>query len=170
MRTAGSNRLPGRAAGNELRTRKKYVSDRGARFKQPSERCKLLTRWAFEYFDQTGTRDALEGLIRPHFRYSSLISIFECHVCAKGRSGPLTGPCSVGKEATREAQKPGIPRRSGLARSSPGAARASFMSIFAQDLDLGLRPGSVASRFWTVFPCHVRGTRIADIASDTPQI
>ena len=54
MRTAGSNRLPGRAAGNELRTRKKYVSDRDARFKQPSERCKLLTRWAFEYFDQTG--------------------------------------------------------------------------------------------------------------------
>ena len=43
----------GRAAGNELRTRKKYVSDRDARFKQPSERCKLLTRWAFEYFDQT---------------------------------------------------------------------------------------------------------------------
>ena len=54
MRTAGSNRLPGRAAGNELRSRKKYVSDRDARFKQPSERCKLLTRWAFEYFDQTG--------------------------------------------------------------------------------------------------------------------
>ena len=56
MRTAGSNRLPGRAAGNELRSRKKYVSDRDARFKQPSERCKLLTRWAFEYFDQTGKR------------------------------------------------------------------------------------------------------------------
>ena len=31
------------------------------------------------------TRDALEGLKRPHFRYWSLISIFECHVCAKGR-------------------------------------------------------------------------------------
>ena len=25
-------------------------------FKRPSERCKLLTRWAFEYFDQTGKR------------------------------------------------------------------------------------------------------------------
>ena len=31
-----------------------YVSDRDAGFKQPLERCKLLTRWAFEYFDQTG--------------------------------------------------------------------------------------------------------------------
>ena len=33
------------------------------------------------------TRDALEGLNWPHFRFSSLISIFECHVCAKGGSG-----------------------------------------------------------------------------------
>ena len=40
-----------------------------------------------------------------------------------------------------------------LARSGPVAARASFMSIFAQDLDPGLRPGSVVSRFWTVFLC-----------------
>ena len=31
-----------------------YVSDRDAGFKQPLESCKLLTRWAFEYFDQTG--------------------------------------------------------------------------------------------------------------------
>ena len=31
-----------------------YVSDRDGGFKQPLERCKLLTRWAFEYFDQTG--------------------------------------------------------------------------------------------------------------------
>ena len=29
------------------------MSDRDAGFKQPLERCKLLTRWAFEYFDQT---------------------------------------------------------------------------------------------------------------------
>ena len=29
------------------------------------------------------TRDALEGRNGPHFRFSSLISIFECHVCAK---------------------------------------------------------------------------------------
>ena len=33
------------------------------------------------------TRDALEGRNGPHFRYSSLISIFECHVCAKGENG-----------------------------------------------------------------------------------
>ena len=44
------------------------------------------------------------------------------------------------------------------------------MSIFAQDLDPGLRPGSVASRCWTVFSLRVRRTRIADIASDTPLI
>ena len=56
MRTAGSNRLRGELAGNELRTRKEYVSDRDAGFKQPLERCKLLTRWAFEYFDQTTTK------------------------------------------------------------------------------------------------------------------
>ena len=54
MRTAGSNRLRGELAGNELRTRKEYVSDRDAGFKQLLKRCKLLTRWAFEYFDQTG--------------------------------------------------------------------------------------------------------------------
>ena len=30
-----------------------YVSDRDAGFKQ-LESCTLLTRWAFEYFDQTG--------------------------------------------------------------------------------------------------------------------
>ena len=43
----------GRAAGNELRTRKEHVSNRDAGFKQPLERCNLLTHWAFEYFDQT---------------------------------------------------------------------------------------------------------------------
>ena len=32
-----------------------YVSDRDAGFKQPLESCKLLTRWAFEYFDQTSS-------------------------------------------------------------------------------------------------------------------
>ena len=58
VRTAGPNRLRGELAGNELRTRKEYVSDRDAGFKQPLERCKLLTRWAFKYFDQTG------GLLR----------------------------------------------------------------------------------------------------------
>ena len=37
--------------------------------------------------DNTVTRDALEGRKGPHFRYWSLIAIFECHVCAKGGSG-----------------------------------------------------------------------------------
>ena len=35
------------------------VSDRDGGFKRPLERCKLLTRWAFEYFDQTGTDSVL---------------------------------------------------------------------------------------------------------------
>ena len=30
-----------------------YVSDHDGGFKQPLGRCKLLNRWAFEYFDQT---------------------------------------------------------------------------------------------------------------------
>ena len=53
------------------------------------------------------TRDALEGLNRPHFRDWSLIAIFECHVCAKEGSWQLTGPWSVGKEATRGVQNRG---------------------------------------------------------------
>ena len=78
----------------------------------------------------------------------------------------------AGKEAAREAQNRGrgYCRVAGPARSGPGVALASLMSIFAQDLDPGLRPGSVASRCWTVFSLRVRRTRIADIASDTPLI
>ena len=37
-----------------------YVSDREGGFKQPLERCKLLIRWAFEYFDQTGLHHRYE--------------------------------------------------------------------------------------------------------------
>ena len=48
-----------------------------------------------------------------------------------------------------------------VTRSGPGVAWASLMSIFAQDLDLGLRSGSVASCFWTVLPCVYGRTRIA---------
>ena len=48
-----------------------------------------------------GTRDALEGPNWPHFRFWSLISIFECHVCAQIGERALTGPCGSGKEATR---------------------------------------------------------------------
>ena len=57
--------------------------------------------------------------------------------------------------------RPGLPRRSRLAhvlvqvRPGPGPRSP---------------PGSVTSRCWTVFSLRVRGTRIADIASDTPQI
>ena len=70
----------------------------------------------------------------------------------------------AGKEAAREAQNRGrgYCRVAGLARSGPGVALASLMSIFAQDLDPGLRPGRVASRCWTVFSLRVRRTRIAD--------
>ena len=54
----------------------------------------------------------------PHFWDSSLIAIFECHVCAKVGERALTGPCSVGKEAARGVpeSRPGLPRRS---RPSP---------------------------------------------------
>ena len=50
----------------------------------------------------------------------------------------------AGKEAAREAQNRGrgYCRVAGLARSGPGVALASLMSIFAQDLDPGLRQGA----------------------------
>ena len=52
-----------------------YVSDREGRFKQPLERCKLLTRWAFEYFDQTGQfLKEHEASYHSTFAYSSLSS------------------------------------------------------------------------------------------------
>ena len=108
------------------------------------------------------TRDALEGLKRPHFRFWSLISIFECHVCAKGGSGPLTGPCSVGKEAARGVQNQGQGYR--------GVAGSHVLVHVRPGPGSRSPPGSVASRCWTVFPLRVRGTRIADIASDKPQI
>ena len=91
----------GRAAGNELRTRKKYVSDRDARFKQPSERCTLLTRWAFEYFDQTGlfqkgrvlaqdwvNPDALKDDVRP-----VTLSIIIICPGLDSRPGPPSSTC-----------------------------------------------------------------------------
>ena len=77
MRTAGPNRLRGELAGNELRTRKEYVSDRDAGFKQPLERCKLLTRWAFKYFDQTGSgarQREMQGSYRNGMLRSSCVS------------------------------------------------------------------------------------------------
>ena len=68
------------------------------------------------------TRDALEGLKRPHFRYWSLISIFECHVCAKG--GERVADRAVQRRKRGRPRgpesRPGLPRRSRLARSGPG--------------------------------------------------
>ena len=57
--------------------------------------------------DQVSPETALAGLNWPHFQFSSLISIFECHVRAKGGSGPLAGPCGRQKEATRGIQNRG---------------------------------------------------------------
>ena len=73
------------------------------------------------------------------------------------------------KEAAREAQNRGrgYCRVAGLARSGPGVALASLMSIFAQDLDPGLRPGSVASRCWTHWPT---GKVVGQCRSDTVQV
>ena len=80
-------------------------------------------------------------------------------------------PGGSGKEATRKAQnrgrglppasRPELLRRSGLARSGPGAAWASLRSISPQAGIPRSSPGSVASCFWTVFPCTYGGTRIA---------
>ena len=66
-----------------------------------------------------GTRDALEGRNGPHFRYSSLIPIFEGHVCAPNKRRALTGPYGSEKEATREA---GI--EAGATRSVAGLAHS----------------------------------------------
>ena len=41
---------------------------------------------------------------RPHFRFSSLISISEGQVCAKWGAGADLEPYGSGKEAIREAQ------------------------------------------------------------------
>ncbi len=63
-----------------------------------------------------GTRDALEGLNRLHFRFSSLIAISEGQVYAKWGAGADRGPYGSGKEAIREAYR-GV---AGRARSDPG--------------------------------------------------
>ena len=84
------------------------------------------------------TRDALEGLKRPHFRYWSLISIFECHVCAKG--GERVADRAVQRRKRGRPRgpesRPGLPRRSRLARSGPG-----------------LRPGAWHPVAGRCFPC-----------------
>ena len=72
------------------------------------------------------TRDALEGLNWPHFRYWSLIAIFECHVCAKlGRKDADRAfrRRKRGHPKSPES-RPGLLWRSRLARSGPGAAQA----------------------------------------------
>ena len=84
----------------------------------------------------------LEGPNGPHFRHSSLISIFECHVCAKLGRGLLTGPCGVaGKEAAREAQNRGLGYCcvAGLARSGPGAPERPSCLYLSR---IGPQPGS----------------------------
>ena len=68
---------------------------------------RLIATMVKRYNISLERKEPSSGLKRPHFRFSSLISIFECHVCAKGGSGPLTGPCSVGKEAARGVQNQG---------------------------------------------------------------
>ena len=57
------------------------------------------------------------------------------------------GPCGSGKEATREAQNRdrGYPRRSGLARSGPGAARA-WIQVSARERGIPLLDGVFPAR------------------------
>ena len=87
----------------------------------PQRRVRFSARLAG--FGRVGvTRDALEGLKRPHFRFWSLISIFECHVCAKG--GERVADRAVQRRKRSRPRgpesRPGLPRRSRLARSGPG--------------------------------------------------
>ena len=62
-------------------------------------------------------------------------------------SGPLTGPCSVGKEATREAriEARGYRGVAGLARSGPGAARA-WIQVSARERGIPLLDGVFPAR------------------------
>ena len=87
----------------------------------PQRRVRFSARLAG--FGRVGvTRDALEGLKRPHFRFWSLLSIFECHVCAKG--GERVADRAVQRRKRGRPRgpesRPGLLRRSRLARSGPG--------------------------------------------------
>ena len=61
IRVFGSFHLFGHDAIATPSAELEYVSDRDGGFKQPLERCKLLTRWAFEYFDQTAAKRSANG-------------------------------------------------------------------------------------------------------------
>ena len=93
------------------------------------------------------TRDAQEGLKRPHFRFWSLISIFECHVCAKG--GERVADRAVQRRKRGRPRgpesRPGLPRRSQLARSSPCAARA-WIQVSARERGIPLLDGVFPAR------------------------
>ena len=68
-------------------------------FKRPLERCKLLTRWAFEYFDQTGI-DVPKSVERthrkrrgPNERYDDRCGsckerLRDCHLARSGEGCP----------------------------------------------------------------------------------
>ena len=93
------------------------------------------------------TRDELEGLKMPHFRFWSLISIFECHVCAKG--GERVADRAVQRRKRDRPRgpesRPGLPRRSRLARSGPGAARA-WIQVSARERGIPLLDGVFPAR------------------------
>ena len=80
----------------------------------------------------------------------------------RGERGADRGCAAAEKKATREAQNRG--------RDYRGVAGQHVLVQVRPGPGSRSPPGSVASRCWTVFSLRVRGTRIADIASDTPQI
>ena len=106
--------------------------------------------------DQVVTRDALEGLNMPHFRFWSLISIFECHVCAKG--GERVADRAVQRRKRGRPRgpesRPGLSRRSRLARSGPGAARAWIQVSARVGLSLATRSPGVGRQ-----PCGAKYPR-----------
>ena len=92
------------------------------------------------------TRDALEGRKGPHFRYWSLIAIFECHVCAQ------RGERAADRAAQR--RKRGRPRGSESRLRLPRRSWPStFWSRCGPGLDPGLRPGAWHPVAGRCFPC-----------------
>ena len=81
------------------------------------------------------------------FRFWSLISIFECHVCAKG--GERVADRAVQRRKRGRPRgpesRPGLPRRSRLARSGPCAARA-WIQVSARERGIPLLDGVFPAR------------------------
>ena len=91
----------------------------------------------------------------PHFRFSSLISIFECHVCAKEGKRALTG------RAASEKKPPERPRISSAAGRDDAALRddaviAKAMGYRVERKSFWMKSSRSASRHWAISISHAR--------------